>query len=73
MGALPFVDAHIHLWDLDAPPLSLADAAVRRQGPNGSVEAIAHTYLLDDYLADAKAWNVVGAVHVDAGAEAPRR
>ena len=36
-------------------PLSVADAAVRRCGPNGSVEPIARDYTLDDYLADAAA------------------
>lgn len=68
MRDLPFVDAHVHLWDLEriaypwlAPPFS-------DDGPNGSVEAIARTYLLDDYLADAAGWNVAGMVHVDAGA-----
>jgi predicted TIM-barrel fold metal-dependent hydrolase len=66
---LPFVDAHVHLWDLAAirhpwliPPFS-------DEGPNGSVERIAHDYLLDDYLADAKDWDVRGIVHVDAGAD----
>jgi predicted TIM-barrel fold metal-dependent hydrolase len=70
MRDIPFVDAHVHLWDLErisypwlAPPFS-------DDGPNGSVEPIAKTYLLDDYLADAAGWNVVGMVHVDAGAAA---
>jgi predicted TIM-barrel fold metal-dependent hydrolase len=64
----PFVDAHVHLWDLEhlryawlTPPFSDA-------GPNGSVEPIARTYLLDDYLADAAGWDVRGIVHIDAGA-----
>lgn len=70
MGALPFVDAHIHLWDLSHIRYPWLTPPFDDKGPNGSVEAIARTYLLDDYLADAKAWNVVGAVHVDAGAEA---
>jgi predicted TIM-barrel fold metal-dependent hydrolase len=70
MGALPFVDAHIHLWDLERLRYPWLTPPFDDNGPNGSVEAIAKTYLLDDYLADAKAWNVVGAVHVDAGAEA---
>ena len=70
MAALPFVDAHIHLWDLTRIRYPWLTPPFDDNGPNGSVEAIAHTYLLDDYLADAKAWNVVGAVHVDAGAEA---
>ncbi|MFC4594536.1 amidohydrolase family protein [Sphingobium tyrosinilyticum] len=68
---IPFVDAHVHLWKLDGsigyswlrPPFS-------DDGPNGSVEAIAVDYELDDYLADAKRWNVVGMVHVEAGADA---
>lgn len=70
-SAIPFVDAHVHLWDLAgqirypwlSPPFS-------DEGPNGSIEAIAQAYLLDDYLADAREWNIVGMVHVDAGADA---
>jgi predicted TIM-barrel fold metal-dependent hydrolase len=65
----PFVDAHVHLWDLAhirhpwlMPPFS-------DDGPNGSVEPIASDYFLDDYLADAKNWDVRGIVHVDAGAD----
>jgi len=69
MTALPFVDAHIHLWDLGRIRYPWLTPPFDETGPNGDVEPIAHTYLLDDYLADAKAWNVVGAVHVDAGAE----
>lgn len=68
---LPFIDAHVHLWKLDGairygwlmPPFS-------DDGPNGSVEAIASDYELDDYLAEAAGWNVAGMVHVDAGADA---
>lgn len=69
MFELPFIDAHVHLWDLGhvrypwlTPPFSDA-------GPNGSVEAIASDYLLGDYRAEAAAWNVVGMVHIDAGAD----
>jgi len=68
LDAIPFVDAHVHLWDLAhirypwlLPPFDDA-------GPNGSTEAIAKNYLIDDYLADAGRWNVVGCVHIDAGA-----
>ena len=57
----PFVDAHFHLWDhgvlrypwLDAPELS----------------AIAPSYRIADYRAELAAWSLVGAVHVDAGAD----
>jgi len=67
---IPFVDAHIHLWDLAhirydwlSPPFSDA-------GPNGSVEPIAQDYGVANYRADLARWNVIGAVHVDAGAAA---
>ena len=63
----PFVDAHVHLWDLGhirypwlTPPF--------REGPAGVTRPIAVNYGLDQYLADAANWNVRGIVHVDAGA-----
>ncbi len=65
---LPFVDAHVHLWDLDRIAYPWLTPPFSEDGPNGSVEAIAHTYLLDDYRADAAGWDVRGIVHVDAGA-----
>jgi len=65
---IPFVDAHVHLWDLShirypwlTPPF--------RPGPAGVTEPIAVDYGLDAYLADAAKWNVKGIVHVDAGAD----
>jgi len=68
MTRIPFVDAHVHLWDLQAisypwltPPFA--------DGPAGITEAIARNYLLDDYLADAAGWDVRGVVHIDAGAD----
>lgn len=67
---LPFIDAHVHLWDLDRIAYPWLTAPFSDDGPNGSVEPIARTYLLDDYLADAEGWDVRGIVHVDAGAEA---
>lgn len=64
----PFIDPHVHLWNLShirypwlMPPFS-------DDGPNGSVEPIASDYGLDDYLADAGDWDVRGIVHIDAGA-----
>jgi predicted TIM-barrel fold metal-dependent hydrolase len=65
---LPFIDAHVHLWDLDRIAYPWLTPPFADDGPNGSVEAIARTYLLDDYLADAAGWDVRGIVHVDAGA-----
>ena len=66
---IPFVDAHVHLWDLGRISYPWLTPPFSDDGPNGSVEAIARNYLFDDYLADAANWNVVGMVHVDAGAE----
>lgn len=70
MARMPFVDAHVHLWDLDRIAYPWLTPPFSDDGPNGSVEGIARTYLLDDYLADAAGWDVRGIVHVDAGAEA---
>lgn len=68
MEKLPFVDAHVHLWDLDHIRYPWLTPPFADDGPNGSVEPIAKTYLLDDYRADAGDWDVRGIVHVDAGA-----
>lgn len=70
MMAIPFVDAHIHLWDLDGLRYPWLTPPYSDDGPNGSVAPIASTYLPSHYRADAAAWNVVGAVHIDAGAAA---
>lgn len=70
MGRLPFVDAHVHLWDLEQIRYPWLSPPFADDGPNGSVETIATPYLLDDYRRESAAWNVVGMVHVDAGAEA---
>jgi predicted TIM-barrel fold metal-dependent hydrolase len=64
----PFVDAHVHLWDLAHLRYAWLTPPFSEDGPNGSVEPIAKTYQLDDYLADAAGWDVRGIVHVDAGA-----
>ena len=68
MEAIPFIDAHVHLWDLKRLRYAWLTPPFGEEGPNGSVEAIARTYLPPDYAVDAARWNVVGTVHVDAGA-----
>jgi len=68
LDAIPFVDAHVHLWDLAHIRYPWLSPPFDDAGPNGSTEAIAKNYLIDDYLADAGRWNVVGCVHIDAGA-----
>jgi len=68
MTSIPFVDAHVHLWDLSRLRYPWLTPPFSGDGPNGSVEAIARPYLPADYRRDAAAWNLVGAVHVEAGA-----
>ena len=70
MHDLPFVDAHVHLWDLGRIHYPWLTAPFGDDGPNGSVEAIAHDYLLEDYRVQSARWNVAGMVHVEAGAAA---
>jgi predicted TIM-barrel fold metal-dependent hydrolase len=69
MDPLPFVDAHVHLWDLGHIRYSWLMPPFSDEGPNGSTEPIARDYLIDDYRADAARWNVKGIVHIDAGAD----
>lgn len=70
MARLPFIDAHVHLWDLSRLHYAWLSPPFGEGGPNGNVSAIAHDYLLADYRREAANWNVVGMVHVDAGASA---
>lgn len=69
MDRIPFIDAHVHLWNLAQLSYPWLTPPFADDGPNGSVEAIARDYGLDDYLADASGWDVRGIVHVDAGAD----
>jgi len=66
---IPFIDAHVHLWDLNHIRYPWLTPPFADDGPNGSVAPIARDYGLDDYLADAHGWDVRGIVHVDAGAD----
>jgi len=70
MSAIPFVDAHVHMWNLSQIHYPWLSPPFRDDGPNGSVEPIARNYLLDDYFRDSKNWDVRGMVHVEAGAHA---
>lgn len=70
MHDIPFVDAHVHFWDLGHLQYDWLTPPFDDHGPNGDVSAIAQTYLPDDYLEEACFWKVAGVVHVDAGARA---
>lgn len=63
-----FVDAHVHLWQLNRLRYPWLTPPFADDGPNGSVEAIATDYALNDYFADAAGYPVEKIVHIDAGA-----
>ena len=70
MDPFPFVDAHVHFWNLRGsirypwltPPFA-------EGGPGGSIAPIAQDYLPSNYQAEARRWDVRGVVHVDANAD----
>ena len=62
------VDAHIHWWNLEEnyyPWLSDQLAASQESGLSGAA-AIARSYLPDHYLEDAKGYDILGVVHIEA-------
>jgi len=68
MAIKRFVDAHVHLWQLEQLRYPWLTPPFADDGPNGSVEAIASDYTLRDYFADAAGYPVGKIVHIDAGA-----
>jgi len=69
MSELAFIDAHMHAWDLRRLRYAWLTPPFLPDGPNGDVSPIAKDYSLADYRAEARAWSVIGAVHVQAGAD----
>lgn len=67
---LPIVDPHQHLWDFTRQHYGWLMDHPLPANPAGDCMPIARPYGLDDYLADVAGWNLVGTVHVDAGADA---
>jgi predicted TIM-barrel fold metal-dependent hydrolase len=65
----PFVDAHVHFWQLSRLRYPWLTPPFDDGGPNGPVAAIAQDYTFADYLVEAGGWDVRGMVHVDAGAD----
>jgi len=67
MNDLKIVDAHHHLWDLNNKDTSYPWLMVTEgEAFFGDYGAIRKSYLLDDYLEDAKNQNVIKSVHVQA-------
>lgn len=66
MENLPIIDPHFHLWDLETNYYPWLSDGVKPSA-FGDYAAINKTYLIDDYLADAKNQNLVKAVHLDVG------
>jgi len=66
MDDLPIIDPHFHLWDLDNNYYPWLSDGVKPSA-FGDYTAINKTYLIEDYLSDAKNQNVVKAVHLDVG------
>lgn len=65
-----FIDAHMHLWDHRRLLYPWLLPPFGDGGPTGNVAAIAGNYLAEDYRRDLAGWNLAGAVHVQAGADA---
>jgi predicted TIM-barrel fold metal-dependent hydrolase len=66
---LPIVDAHAHLWELGRLRYAWLSPPFGPDGPNGDVSPIARDYRVADYRAEVAGWNMVGMVHVQAGAD----
>lgn len=66
---IPFVDAHVHFWQLDRVAYPWLTPPFADDGPNGSVAPIARDYRPADHRDAVAAWNLAGAVHVEAGAD----
>ncbi len=67
MDNFPIIDPHHHLWDLERFSYPWLTVKPQPLGVAGNISPIAHSYMVDDYLADASNQNLVKSVHIDAG------
>ncbi|ASY61207.1 Uncharacterized protein y4mH (plasmid) [Sinorhizobium sp. CCBAU 05631] len=74
MSDIAIIDPHFHLWDLETNYYPWLSDGVKPSA-FGDYTAINKTYLVGDFLADAKNRNLVKAVHLDVGfdPQEPRR
>jgi predicted TIM-barrel fold metal-dependent hydrolase len=63
----PIIDPHHHLWDLGRNRYPWLQEDLLTPRLEGDTRPIAHDYLLKDYLADARNWNLCSSVHVETG------
>lgn len=66
MDDLPIIDAHHHLWDLENSYYPWLSDGVKPSA-FGDYTAINKSYVLDDFLDDAKNQNLIKSVHLDVG------
>ncbi|PDT44767.1 hypothetical protein CO661_27160 [Sinorhizobium fredii] len=66
MSDIAIIDPHFHLWDLETNYYPWLSDGVKPSA-FGDYTAINKTYLIEDFLADAKNQNLVKAVHLDVG------
>lgn len=64
--AIPFIDPHHHLWDLEENYYPWLSDGVKPSA-FGDYTAIVKSYRIEDYLEDAKNQNLVKSVHLDVG------
>jgi predicted TIM-barrel fold metal-dependent hydrolase len=74
MARLPFVDSHVHFYDLDDPGLRYSwlepDAPPDPDiGDYGAIKS--RRYWADDFLGETRFANVAGVIHVQAATEIP--
>ncbi|YBV93977.1 amidohydrolase (plasmid) [Phyllobacteriaceae bacterium JZ32] len=66
MSDIAIIDPHFHLWDLETNYYPWLSDGVKPSA-FGDYTAINKTYLIGDFLADAKNQKLVKAVHLDVG------
>lgn len=66
MSDIAIIDPHFHLWDLETNYYPWLSDGVKPSA-FGDYTAINKTYLIEDFLEDAKNQNLVKAVHLDVG------
>ena len=66
-AAFPKIDAHHHIWDLSAPRYPWLQQGPPRQRVYGDSAPLRRDYLISDYKADIRGFNVVKSVYLQCG------